>query len=130
LTRSVGLVDDALATAEQAVDRCKRNEEHWLIAELLRLCGELVLLRDAPGAAPIADEYFRQALDWARSQGALSWELRIATSRARLMRQQGRSEDAKSQLQSIYNLFAEGFATTDLVTARHLVDELSSVGCD
>ena len=46
-----GLVDAALATAEHAVDRCKRNEEHWLMAELLCIRGELVLRREAPGAA-------------------------------------------------------------------------------
>jgi predicted ATPase len=125
-----GLVDAALASAEQAVDRCERNEEHWLIAELLRLRGELVLQQDAPGAAVIADECFRQALDWARDQGALSWELRIATSRARLMRHLGRPEDARSQLQPVYNRFTEGFDTADLVAARRLLDELSAADCD
>jgi predicted ATPase len=119
-----GLVDAALETAKQAVDRCKRNEEHWLIAELLRLRGELVAGVDAPDAALIADDYYRQALDWARGQGALSWELRIATSRAGLMRHLGRIEDARSQLQPVYDRFTEGFDTADLVTARRLLDEM------
>jgi predicted ATPase/DNA-binding winged helix-turn-helix (wHTH) protein len=125
-----GLVDAALTTAKQTVDRCKRDEEHWLIAELLRLCGEFVMQGNAPDAAAIADDYFREALDWARDQGALSWELRIATSRARLMRQQGRSEHARSQLQPVYDRFTEGFDTADLVAARRLLDELSSADCD
>jgi predicted ATPase/DNA-binding winged helix-turn-helix (wHTH) protein len=127
---SAGLAESALATAKQAVDRCRRNEEHWLIAELLRLCGEFVLQRDAPGAALIADEYFREALDWARDQGARSWELRIATSRARLLRQQGHFEDARSQIQPVYDQFTEGFATADLVAATRLLDELNSASCD
>ena len=46
--------------------------------------------RGAPGAAAAAEDHFRQALDWARRQGALSWELRAATSLARLLRDQGR----------------------------------------
>jgi predicted ATPase/DNA-binding winged helix-turn-helix (wHTH) protein len=117
------LVDAALATANKAFDRCKRNEEHWLIAELLRLRGELVLRRDAPGAALIADEYFRQSLDWAHGQGALSWELRAATSRARLMRVQGRFAEAIACLRPIYDRFTEGFDTADLIAAKRLLDD-------
>jgi hypothetical protein len=48
------------------------------------------LLQAADGAAAAADDHFRQAVDWARRQGALSWELRAATSLARLLRNQGR----------------------------------------
>ncbi len=123
-----GLIDAALATAKQAVDRCQRNEEHWLIAELLRLCGKFVLRRDAPGAALIAEDYFRQSLDWARGQGARSWELRAATSLARLRRDQGRPDDAAACLQPIYERFTEGFDTGDLIAAKQLLDELSRTG--
>ncbi len=125
-----GLVDEALATARQAVDGCKRSEENWLIAELLRLCGELVLQQGAPGSVLVADGYFRQALEWAHSQGALSWGLRVATSRARLMHQQGRPEDARSQLQPVFDRFTEGLATADLVAAKHLLDQLGTPGRD
>jgi predicted ATPase/DNA-binding winged helix-turn-helix (wHTH) protein len=123
-----GLVDAALATAKQAVDRCERNEEHWLIAELLRACGELVLQRDAPGAALIADDYFRQSLDWAHRQGAVSWELRAATSLARLLRDQGRPADAAACLQPIFDRFTEGFATADLIAAKQLLSDLARTG--
>jgi predicted ATPase len=60
---------------------------------LLRVKGELLLLQGAPGAAAAAEDHFRQALDWApHGQGALSFELRAATSLARLLGDQGRSE--------------------------------------
>ena len=71
--------------------------------------GELLLLQDAPGAAATAEDHFRQALDWARRQGALSWELRAATSLARLMHDQGRAADASALLQPVYDRFTEGF---------------------
>jgi predicted ATPase len=57
----------------------------------------------APGAAAAAEDHFRQALDWARRQGTLSWELRAATSLARLLHDQGRSADAMALLQPVYD---------------------------
>jgi predicted ATPase/DNA-binding winged helix-turn-helix (wHTH) protein len=119
-----GHVDDALALLQQEKERYERNEEGWLLAELLRLNGELVLQQGGPSAAPIADGYFRQALDLARRQGALAWELRTANSLARLLRTQGRSADAMSILQPVYDRFIEGFETADLRSARALLDTL------
>ncbi len=89
---------DGLAAIEEAIARAERTEERSLIAELLRVKGELILLQDAPGAPAAAEDHFRQALDWARRQGALSWELRAATSLARLLRDQGRSAEAATLL--------------------------------
>jgi len=71
-----------------------------------------------------AEEEYLSALDCARSQGAVSWELRAATSLARLRRDQGRSADAKGLLEPVYERFTEGFATTDLRAARALLDDL------
>jgi predicted ATPase len=73
----------------------KRTDERWLLPELLRIEGELLLMQDAPGAAATAEEHFWQALEWARRQGALSWELRAATSLAQLWREQNRISDAR-----------------------------------
>jgi hypothetical protein len=73
------------------------------VTELLRGKGELFLLQGGPAAAAAAEGYFRQALDWARRQGALSRELRSATSHARLLRDQGCSADAKALLQPVYD---------------------------
>jgi predicted ATPase len=84
----------------------------------------LLLLEGAPGAAAAAEDHFRQALDWARRQGALSWELRAATSLARLWRDQARSNEARELLSSVYDRFTEGFATADLGAAKALLDHL------
>jgi tetratricopeptide (TPR) repeat protein len=117
-----GEIADGLAVAEAAIERSEQNEGHWALAELLRVKGELLLLRGTQGAAAGADDHFRQALDWARRQGALSWELRAATSLARLLRDQDRSTEAISLLASVYNRFTEGFETDDLKAARALID--------
>jgi predicted ATPase len=122
-----GQVSDGLAAIDEALERSERTEELWRIAELLRIKGELVLVQGASEAAAAAADHFRQALDWARRQGALSWELRAATSLARLLRNQGRSADATALLQPVYGRFTEGFATADLKAAKALLDDLSEL---
>jgi hypothetical protein len=119
-----GQVADGLAEIQEAIVRSEATEERWAIAESLRVKGELFLLQGAPGAVATAEDHFRQALDWARRQGALSWELRAATSLARLLQGQGRSADALTLLQPIYDRFTEGFATADLKAAKALLDTL------
>jgi len=121
----VGAVDRGLAVIDETFQRIERNEERWHLPETLRIKGELLLLQSEPGAAAAAEDHFRQALNWASQQGALSWELRAATSLARLLRNQGRSVVAITCLQPIYDRFTEGFDTADLITAKQLLHELS-----
>jgi predicted ATPase len=71
-----------------------------------------------------SEVFFRQALDEARRQGALSWELRAATSFARLLHHQGQPADAVACLQPVYDRFTEGFGTADLITAKQVLSEL------
>jgi predicted ATPase len=122
-----GQIADGLAAIEEAIVRSEATEERWVVAELLRVKGELFLLQGAPGAAAAAEGHFRQALDWARRQGALSWELRAATSLARLLSDQGRSADAAARLRPVYERFTEGFDTADLKAAKALLDDLSKL---
>jgi predicted ATPase len=119
-----GQIDEGLAAVEEAILRSERTEERWLIAELLRIKGELLLLQRAPGAAEAAEGHFQQALDGARQQGALSWELRAATSLARLLSDEGRSADAIALLQPVYDQFTEGLDTADLRVAKALLNAL------
>jgi predicted ATPase len=118
-----GEVELGLETVDEALARCQAREELWYITELLRIKGELLLMQGASGGAA-AENQFRRALDWARRQGALAWELRAATGLARLLRDKGRSADAKALLQPVYDQFTEGFSTADLTVARTLLDAL------
>ena len=115
---------EALAAIDEALALSERDEERWCVAELLRIKGELVLSEGGPDAAEAAEDHFRQALDWARRQGALSWELRAATSLARLWRDQNRTKAAREILAPVYDRFTEGFETTDLKAAKLLLDGL------
>jgi predicted ATPase/DNA-binding winged helix-turn-helix (wHTH) protein len=92
--------------------------------EFLRIRGDLLLLQTRLAAATPSEDLFRRALDLAHQDGALSLELRAATSLARLLRDQGRPAEAIACLQPIYERFTEGFDTADLITAKRLLGEL------
>jgi predicted ATPase len=113
-----GRAVEGLSIIDETLARSERDEERWCVAELLRIKGELILRESEPQAASAAEQHFLQSLDWARRQGALSWELRTSTSLARLQQDQGRIAEARSLLQSVYDRFSEGFDTADLKTAK------------
>lgn len=87
--------------------------------ELLRVKGEL-LLREA--AVEDAEDHFRRALEDARGQEVPGWELRAATSLARLWHGQRRTRQARTLLLPVYRRFTEGLKTADLVSAKTLLD--------
>ena len=117
----LGKIDEALASVDEVISRSQRTELCWRMSDLLRIKGELMLLQNAGEAASAAEELFRQALDWAARQGALSWELRAATSLARLLHQSGQIGAAKSCLEPTYDRFTEGFETADLRAAKEFL---------
>jgi hypothetical protein len=57
---------------------------------------------------------------------AKSPELRATSSLARLLRDTGRRDEARTILMEIYGWFTEGFDTVDLKRAKALLDELNS----
>ncbi len=93
-------------------------------AELHRLKGELLLQQATPDASQ-SEACFHQALDVARAQQAKSWELRAATSLARLWQSQDKRQDAHDLLAPVYEWFTEGFDTADLKEAKALLNALS-----
>jgi predicted ATPase/DNA-binding winged helix-turn-helix (wHTH) protein len=122
---AAGQVAQALVVIDEALAECEHTDERWSMTELLRIKGELLLLEGAPDAPVAAENLFRQGLDWARRQAALSSELRCASSLARLWHDQARNEEARQLLPPIYNRFTEGFATSDLGAARSLMEEMT-----
>ena len=71
-----------------------------------------------------AEQNYLASLDVARQQQAKSWELRTATSLARLWQNQGKPCEARELLAAIYGWFTEGFDTKDLREAKALLEEL------
>jgi predicted ATPase/DNA-binding winged helix-turn-helix (wHTH) protein len=119
-----GRVADARVAINDALERCERTGESWAVAELYRARGKTLLNGRTFGANQVAEVVFRQSVNIAREQKVLSWELRAATSLARLLSDQGRSAEATALLQPVYGRFTEGFATADLKTAKALLDDL------
>ena len=66
----------------------------------------------------------REALAIAARQHSLSFELRAATTLARLLSSTGKRSEARTVLEEVYGRFTEGFGTADLKSARALMSEL------
>jgi predicted ATPase len=122
---TLGTISEELAGAD-AIARAETGRAGWCAAEILRAKGEIILREGASDAACAAKTLFQRSLNIARQQEALSWELRTATSLARLWRDQERTRDAHDLLAPVYAQFTEGFGTADLVTARTVLDELAA----
>ncbi len=92
-------------------------------SELNRWKGELLLtLSDGDDAE--AERCFETAMGLARQQNAKSLELRAAVSVARLKQRKGQRNEARAVLASVYDWFAEGFDSPDLVVAKTVLDGL------
>ena len=79
----------------------------------------------APGCVPLCLTCVAQALARAQNQQAKSFELRTATSLARLYQRQGKRAEAHELLAPVYGRFTEGFETADLQDAKALLEELA-----
>ncbi len=101
---------------DRAIAMAQNMKEQWCEAELCRTKGELVLTSRGADVAT-AEAHFERALGIARQQHAKSWELRAATSMARLWRDQDKADEARDLLAPVYNWFTEGFDTVDLKEA-------------
>jgi len=113
-----------LGVVADALDRVHRMDARWIEAELHRLRGELLLALSELEQTE-AEACFHLAMNVAREQSAKLWELRAATSLARLLQRQGRRAEARDILAPVHGWFTEGFATADLADAAALLRELS-----
>ena len=116
--------DDAWRCIGEAISTAEDTLEKWWLAEVYRTAGDIAL-RSASPDGTTAEAYFERALDVARKQQAKSWELRAATSMARLWRDQGKREEARNLLAPVYGWFTEGFDTPVLQDAKALLDQLA-----
>jgi predicted ATPase len=120
---SISRESEAMLLLDDAMARVGQTKERWFEAELYRLRGEV--LRRSPGNPRTqAEACFGKALSVAQEQDAKLWELRAATSLARLWAEQGRHAEAHDLLAPIYGWFTEGFETPDLKEAKELLEEL------
>jgi predicted ATPase len=118
----IGRFDEGLVAIDEALSHVNETDERYYEAEARRLKGELLLRRGGAGALAAAEASFQKSLEVARGQQAKAWELRAATSLARLRASQGRSAEGLKVLGDVYAWFTEGFDTPDLKDARRLLD--------
>ncbi len=116
--------NDAWRCIDEALGAVEATGERWNEADIHRTAGAITLMSSEPDAAK-AERHFDRALEIARAQQARSWELRAATSLARLWRDQGRRAKAHDLLAPVYGWFTEGFDTLDLKEAKALLEELA-----
>jgi len=119
----VGTWGEGLAVLDEALAIVGTTGERWFEPELHRLKAE-ALIASTPGDLTGAEASLDRALVVAREQGARFWELRAATTLARLWRGQGRRREAGDLLAPVYGWFTEGFDTPTLQAAKDLLDEL------
>jgi predicted ATPase len=117
-----GEIEEGLNVLSEALTLVEKNEERWYEAELYRLKGDLLLMRD--GVEEEVEGCFRLALEVARRQNARSFELRTALSLYRLWQRNGKFVEARDLLQNVYERFTEGFETKDLQDAKTLLEVL------
>ncbi len=116
--QGLSLLTKALAATKKGGQRC------W-DAELHRLEGELLLsISRSRDNHSKAEACFYEAIDVARRQRAKSFELRAATSLARLWQDQGKRTQAYDLLAPVYNWFTEGFDTADLKDAKAVLEAM------
>jgi predicted ATPase len=121
---TLGEPEAGLTALTEALTRVDTTGERWYEPELYRLKGELLLQQNSDNQAK-AESCFHQAIAIAQNQSAKSWELRTATSLARLWQQQGKRQEAHDLLAPVYNWFTEGFDTADLQEAKALLEALA-----
>jgi predicted ATPase/DNA-binding winged helix-turn-helix (wHTH) protein len=97
----------------------------WSFPEMLRVDAELHLQAGSPDAEKLAEAKLLRSLDLARSQSLRSFELRSATSLARLWCRTKRAAKARNLLRETCDKFTEGLTTTDMKEARQLLEQLS-----
>jgi predicted ATPase len=115
LARALVLIDESIAQIERP-----GWEERQYYAEALRVRAQL------QGRHRRREARLHRLARLGREQQAKSWELRTATSYARLMGQQGREREARELLAPVYGWFTEGFDARDPREAKALLDELAA----
>jgi predicted ATPase/DNA-binding winged helix-turn-helix (wHTH) protein len=101
-----GRHDEADRTVSNALARCQGSGEAWCVPELIRVRALSLAARErTEEAVSLAVD----GLEIARSQGALAWELRLAST---LLGIDDR-DSARDRLREILNRTSEGFGTRD-----------------
>jgi predicted ATPase len=118
-----GRYESSMEQANRALAESSEIGERWCLPRIYMIHARL--LQQASGNAEAAEACLRKALEVASLQCTKGWELRAATSLARLWCDQGKRDEARNLLAPVYGWFTEGFDTRDLKEATALLNELA-----
>jgi predicted ATPase len=113
----IGNTSEAAALLAEGLGYVAETSESYFESELYRLRGVVNLSSDRQAA----ERDFQRAVEISHAGQSRSLELRAAVSLARLLRSDGRAEEAKAIVAPLYAEFSEGWRTRDLVEARELL---------
>jgi class 3 adenylate cyclase/tetratricopeptide (TPR) repeat protein/ribosomal protein L40E len=116
-------VDEGLAAVADGLRCVEKNGERWGEAELYRVRGELFLIRE-PRDVAAAEASFTRAIEIARQQQAKSYQLRAASSLAKLWCRRGKRAEARSVLAQNLDAWPDGLDSADLRDARAVLRQL------
>ncbi|HEU5424310.1 MAG TPA: hypothetical protein VFU72_12265, partial [Nitrolancea sp.] len=119
-----GQPGDGLNALTEAWDQQREHDERYWEPELHRTQAEILLAQGAP--AHVVEQHLQDALASAKSQGAVSLELRAAASLGRLWRDRGMGTEAHELLTALVCRVSEGLDTPDLVETRALLRQIIS----
>lgn len=117
-------LDDAASAVGEALAFAQSTGEVYYLPEIHRRRASLMLASRGKRARPAAEGVLMDAIEIARRQQALSWELRGANSLARLWLDGGRPQEAADLLAPVYGQITEGFLSPDATEARDLLNAL------
>lgn len=120
---AIGLFNKGLTLIDETIGLVETNGDLVHMPEARRVKGR-VLLSMPQNRHHEAETCFIQSLDWSRSQGARSWELRTAVDLAALWAAQGQRDRAQTSLRPVFEEFVEGLDTADLQAAEQLLATL------
>ena len=119
-----GRYESGIEQANRALAASSEIGDRWFLPQIYMTHARL--LQQVSPNANAAEMSLRKALEFAELQCAKGWELRAATSLARLWCDQGKRDEARNLLAPVYGWFTEGFDTRDLKEAKTLLDALAS----
>jgi tetratricopeptide (TPR) repeat protein len=126
-----GDYERARATLQESLQLGNDNADVWAQAEVYRMLGDVALMEPSEGSehadvkSAAAEAYYMKAIELSREQGGRSFEMRAATSLARLLAGTDRAKDALAILEPVRRSFDKEKPTRDSADADGMLAQLT-----
>jgi predicted ATPase len=121
--RKTGQLEKSLSTIDDAIIRARNDGIKVDLAELLHIKSLVFADRNEREAAI---DCLKEAIEVARSQSALAWELRSVVALAGHLSELGKRDQARREVALVQDRFTEGFQTADFKAARAFIENLQT----